>query len=38
MKNARAKRAKLLFLLSDMQICDVLVAIVVVVALSIRTN
>ena len=33
MKNARAKRAKiLLFLLSNMQISDVLVAVVVVVA------
>ena len=32
MKNARAKRAKLLFSLSNMQICDVPVAVVVVVA------
>ena len=32
MKNARAKRAKLLFSLSNMQICDVLVAVVVVLA------
>jgi len=32
MKNARAKRAKLLFSSSNMQLCDVLVAVVVVVA------
>ena len=30
-KNARAKRAKLLFTLLNIQICDVLVVIVVVV-------
>ena len=35
MKTARAKRAKLFFFsLSNMQICDVLVAVVVVVALA----
>ena len=33
-KNARAKRAKILFSLSIMQICGVFVAVVVVVALS----
>ena len=32
MKNARAKRAKILFSLSNMQICGVFVAVVVVVA------
>ena len=32
MKNARAKRAKILFSLSNMQICWVFVAVVVVVA------
>ena len=32
MKNARAKRAKILFSLSIMQICGVFVAVVVVVA------
>ena len=32
MRNARAKRAKILFLLSNMQICEVFVAVVVVVA------
>ena len=32
MKNARAKRAKVMFSLSNMQICGVFVAVVVVVA------
>ena len=32
MKTARAKRAKILFLLSNMQICGLFVAVVVVVA------
>ena len=32
MENARAKRAKLLFFLSNMQICDILIAVVVVLA------
>ena len=32
MKNARAKRAKLLFFIANMQIDDVVVAVVVVVA------
>ena len=32
MKNARAKRAKTCFSLSNMQICDVLVAVIVMVA------